>query len=255
MCLPLFAPLGVALGAAPAAAAAAGTVAATSIGLGAASAGLSIAAQQQAAREQNSYRQRLGIAQNRAFAENVVSVRRDIGLQVDQAIRRDIEQQNAVRQELSNISRDVIEAGAKARTATAGAGVEGRTVDLLHDQFNRQVAEFESAASRNIKTFRAQTEMEVRAIYSRGQSAINNGYPAPLPPVATVSPATSILNGITTGISIFGTLNPQFTPPGGVGTGASAVSGNPALTPGIQSNLLPNYVGSTRAITPTFLGF
>lgn len=258
MCIPFFAPLGAALGASASAAAATGTVAATSIGLGAASAGASLAAQGQAASQQNAYRQRLGIAQNKQYQATVEGVQRDINLQIDQLARRDIEQAASTRLELENISRNVRETAATARARTGAMGAEGRTVDLLHQQFNREIAEFESVAARNIQTFRGRTEVEARAVYARGQSIINNGYPSPLPPVATVSPATSILGGITTGLSVFGTLNSAFATPSGLGTGASTGGGvpdapwllqAPTTSPGIP-NLLQ---APASAMAPNFL--
>ena len=174
----------------------------TAVAVGAASAGANASAQAKAANEQNKYRRSLGIAQNRQYEENAAAVIKDVGLQIDQLAQRDIQQASATRQELESVSRNAREAGATARAQTAAAGVEGRTVDLLHAQFSRDVAEFESVASRNLRNFRAQSQMEAQAIYARGQNAINQGYPNPLPPVATVSPATSIMQGISTGIGV-----------------------------------------------------
>lgn len=254
MCIPFFAPLGAALGASSAAAASTGTVAAASIGLGAASAGTSLYAQSQAASQQNAYRARLGIAQNKQYEQMTAAVQRDVNLQIDQLARREMEQATATRLELENISRNVRETAATTRARAGAMGAEGRVVDLLHNQFERDIAEFESVAARNIKTYRAQSEMEARAIYARGQNAINNGYPSPLPPIATVSPATSILNGITTGISVFGTLNSAFATPSGVGTGADMISpiasGNTYIPPQAPALLNP---GAT--FSPTSPGY
>lgn len=245
MCLPFLAPIGYALGATSAAAAAStGTIATMSVGLGAATAGVSMAAQSEAASQQNAYRARLGIAQNRAYEQNVEAVTRDIGLQIDQLASRDIEQAAATRLELENISRNAKEAGATMRARTGAVGVEGQTIALLHNQFDREIAEFESVAARNMKTFRARTEMEARAIYARGQSAINNGYPNPLPPPATVSPLTSILGGITTGLSTFGTLNSAFGAPPGVGGDVSGVANNASAPWYLQANPGPGTFGT-----------
>lgn len=179
----------------------------TAIGVGAASAGVNQYAQTQAANEQNRYRAQLGISQNQRYKENAEAVIKDIGLQTDQLVRREIEQGAAIRQELENYTRNARMSAATTRTMAAAAGVEGRSVDLLHQQFARDVAEAESAAQRNFKSYRAQTNMEIQAVYARGQSAINNGYPNPLPPVATVNPLTNIMNGITTGIGVYGAMS------------------------------------------------
>lgn len=198
---------------------------AVAVGVGVASAGVNLYAQSKAAKEQNRYRQQLGISEERKYVQNAQAVIKDVGLQIDQMAQREIQQSASVRQELENITRSAMEAGATARTQTAAAGIEGRTVDVLHNQFRRDVAEFESAAIRNVKTFRAQSAMEAAAIYARGQNAINQGYPNPLPPPATVSPATSILNGITTGLSVYA-AGRSFMTPSGVGATA-----NPATVP------------------------
>lgn len=209
-------------------------LAGTAIAVGAASAAVNQQAQTKAANEQNRYRQQLGISQNQRYKENAEAVIKDLGLQMDQLIQRDFQQSAAVRQELENYTRNARMAAASTQVATAAAGIEGRSVDLLHQQFERDVAEFESAAQRNIQAFRAQSNMEAQAIYARGQSAINNGYPNPLPPVATVSAATNIMNGVTTGIGIYGALRSFQSPPGVAATAnpntASSVPGT-AQTP------------------------
>lgn len=195
----------------------------TAVAVGAASAAANASAQSKAANEQNKYRRSLGISQNRQYEENAAAVIKDVGLQIDQLAQRDIQQASATRQELESVSRNAREAGATARAQTAAAGVEGRTVDLLHAQFSRDVAEFESVASRNLRNFRAQSQMEAQAIYARGQNAINQGYPNPLPPVATVSPATSIMQGISTGIGVYGALG-SFASPPGIGAASNATT-------------------------------
>lgn len=98
-------------------------------------------------------------------------------------------------------------------TQTAAAGVAGRSVDALHMQFQREVAEFASVAGRNMMNIRAQSSMEAKAIYARGQSAINQGMPNPLPPAATVNAGVSIMNGITTGLGVYTSLHGAFKSP------------------------------------------
>lgn len=197
------------------------------IGIGVASAGANMAAQGAAASEQNSYRRRLGIAQNRQYQENAGAVMRDIGMQVDQLARRDLEMAAATSNELQNITRNVREASATARTQQAAAGVEGVSVELLHMQFERDVAEFESTAMRNVRNARYQSNMEAQAIYARGQSAINQGYPPPLPPAQTVSPWASLMNGVSTGLNAAMALS-SFQAPTDIGAGANlTTSGTP----------------------------
>jgi O-acetyl-ADP-ribose deacetylase (regulator of RNase III) len=203
------------------------------VALGAASAAAQADAQNKAAKEQNAYRARLGVAGNKQYRENAEAVIRDVGSQVDQVVRQNIERSSAVRQELEGISRNAREAKATYTTVAASAGVEGRSVDLLHAQFDRDVMEFESAAARNLSNMRTQMGMEIQAIYARGQSAINGGYPAPLPPAANPSPWLPIINGITTGISTYGALQ-SFQTPGGVGSQA-----NQTVTPPPPSGLIP----------------
>lgn len=198
----------------------------TSVLLGAASAAAQADAQNKAAKEQNAYRARLGVAGNKQYLQNAEAVIRDVGSQVDQVARRNMEQSMAVRQELEGISRNAREAKATYTTVAASAGVEGRSVDLLHAQFDRDVMEFESAANRNLSNMRTQMGMEIEAIYARGQSAINSGYPAPLPPAANPSPWLPIINGITTGISTYGALS-SFRTPTGVGSAATPGTGAP----------------------------
>jgi hypothetical protein len=212
------------------------------IGIGVANAAVGVASQAQAANEQNDYRRRLGISQNRAYQQNVEAVTKDIGLQIDQLARRDIEQANATQNELSNIARNVREASATTRTQQAVAGVEGVSADLLHLQFERDVAEFESTAMRNIRNFRNQSNMEAQAIYARGQSIINSGYPSPLPPVATINPLASIMNGITTGISVYGALS-SFQTPGGITEAAGATTNINQAAP--TANFNPLQTGYT----------
>lgn len=194
------------------------------IAIGAASAGVNQKAQTDAANEQNRYRAQLGISGNQRYQETVKAVTRDVNLQIGQLARRDMEQAAATRQELENLTRNARLAGSSTRVATAAAGIEGRTVDMLHQEFERDVAEYESAAQRNLKNFRVQADMEAKAIYARGQNAINNGYPNPLPPVATVNPLTNIMSGVTTGLAAYSALS-SFSGPPGLGQAA-----NPSTT-------------------------
>jgi O-acetyl-ADP-ribose deacetylase (regulator of RNase III) len=209
------------------------------IAIGAAAAAAQADAQNKAAKEQNAYRARLGVAGNKQFVQNAEAVIQDVGSQVDQVVRQNTERQLAVRQELEGISRNAREAKATYSTVAASAGVEGRSVDLLHAQFDRDVMEFESAAARNIKNMRTQMGVEIEAIYARGQSAINGGYPAPLPPAANPSPWLPLINGVTTGISTYGALN-SFQSPSGVGQQANPNTTPPpppgVPIPGLRSN-------------------
>jgi hypothetical protein len=208
--------------------------------IGAASSGAQLAAQNKAAKEQNAYRSRLGVSGNKQYLQNAESVIRDVGSQVDQTVRQNIERSSAVRQELEGISRNARQAKATATTVTAAAGVEGRSVDLLHAEFDRDVLEFESAAVRNLSNMRTQMGMEIQAIYARGQSAINGGYPAPLPPAANPSPWLPLINGVTTGISTYSALQ-SFRTPNGVGAQA-----NQTVTPPPPSGLIPG----VRSVPP-----
>lgn len=202
-------------------------VAVTGVAVSAATAAVSLSAQQKAANEQNRYRRELGISQNTQYAQNAAAVVQDVGLQIDQLARREIEFADATRLELESVSRNVREASATSTAAMAAAGIEGRSVDLLHNQFSRDVAEFESVAAKNLSSFRAQSAMEAAAIYARGQNAINGGYPPPLPPVATVSPATSILGALSSGLSAASMVGAFRTPSGVGGAATGGVVNNP----------------------------
>jgi hypothetical protein len=195
----------------------AGTIiAAASLAVGVGTAVAGGVSQSNATRAQNRYNKELGEAQLAAYGETERSVVRDVGLQIDQLAQREFEQTAATRQELENITKNVRQASGSARTVQAAMGVEGRSVDMLHQQFAREIAGFESTAMRNIRNFRYQSNMEAQAIYARGQSILNSGVPAPLPPAATWSPALNVLQGATTGIQTASALQ-SFRGPSGVG--------------------------------------
>jgi len=222
------------------------------VGIGLASAGVNYASQASAANSQNAYRRRLGISQNKQFQENATAVIKDIGSQIDQLAQRDIQQASATRQELDGIMRNARQTQGAFRAQVGAAGVQGRSVDMLHDQFQRNVSEFESVAARNIQNMRMQSGIEAKAIYARGQSAINQGYPNPLPPAQTVSAATSVMNGISTGFSAYSTLNSAFSNPNpGVGSQANTLTNAPPnLIAATPNQLQWNAATSTP---PTFL--
>jgi hypothetical protein len=222
------------------------------VGVGVASAGVNYASQASAANTQNAYRRRLGISQNKQFQENATAVIKDIGSQIDQLAQRDIQQAAATRQELDGIIRNARQTQGSFRAQVGAAGVQGRSVDMLHDQFQRGVAEFESVAARNIQNMKMQSGIDAKAIYARGQSAINQGYPNPLPPAQTVSAATSIMNGISTGFSAYGSLNSAFSNPNpGVGSQANTITNAPPnLIAATPNQLQWNAMTSTP---PTFL--
>jgi hypothetical protein len=178
-------------------------------------------AQVKAAKAQNKYRSEMSVAQAKAYGETVESVRSDIGLQTDALFAQRMQQIDAQKQELQNITRDSRQASSSYRAITAETGVEGKTVDMVHQQFQRDVLEFESAAIRNISNMTAQVNREAQAIYSRGQNIINQGYPAPLPPPASVDWGTIAMSGISTGLSTGLTMYSAFKKPevGSPGTG------------------------------------
>ncbi len=57
-----------------------------SVAIGAASAAAQADAQNKAAKEQNAYRARLGVAGNKQYVQNAEAVIRDVGSQVDQIV-------------------------------------------------------------------------------------------------------------------------------------------------------------------------
>lgn len=214
------------------------------IGIGLASAGVNIGTQAAAAGEQNAYRKRLGISQKQAYKENAAAVIKDVGFQVDQLARRNIEQAAATETELQGIMRNVREATATSRTQVAAQGIEGRSIDFLHAQFERDVADFESTAMRNMKMMTNQSNAEAMAIYARGQTAINSGYPNPLPPAQTVNPLAGIMNGISTGLAVFGALR-SFGAPDGIGAASNASTVNDPRAPWyLQANPGPGTFGT-----------
>jgi len=197
----------------------AGTIigaASLAVGVGTAVAGG--VAQSNATKAQNRYNRELGEAALAQYQETEKSVVRDIGLQIDQLAQREFEQTAATRQELENITKNVRQASGSTRAVQGAMGVEGRSVDMLHQQFEREIAGFESTAMRNIRNFRYQSNMEAQAIYARGQSILNSGVPSPLPPAATWSPALNVLQGATTGIQTASALQ-SFRTPAGLGAG------------------------------------
>jgi hypothetical protein len=192
----------------------------------AASAAAQGAAQSRAAKDQNRYRAQLGSAQNEAYEKTVESVVRDVGLQTDALVAQQQQNIDAQKQQLQGISRDARSASSTMRAIGAEAGVEGRTVEMVHQQFEREVLEFESAATRNISNMTAQVNREAQAIYSRGQSIINSGYPSPLPPPARVDwgliGVNSAITGVQTGIALNGAFkNPQVGNAGGTFNGSA----------------------------------
>ena len=189
-----------------------------SLGIGAIAAGVGMAAQKKAADEANAYRKRLKIAGQTSYEMNKDAVIKDVGLQIDQLGLRELQARAAARLELEGIARAAKSASATSAVSFGRAGITGQSVDLLHQQFERDVLEHESAYVRTQDNMRQQFSMDAQGIYARGEAAINAGTPAPLPPVQTVSPATSIMNGISTGFNVYGSLGSFKTPPG-VGTG------------------------------------
>ena len=187
-------------------------------GVAIASTAVSIAAQKKAADEQNDYRKRLKISGQTSYEMNKDAVIKDVGLQIDQLGLRELQSRAAARLELEGISRAAKNASATSAVSFGRAGITGQSVNLLHQQFERDVLEHESAYTRTQDNLRQQFSMDAKGIYARGEAAINAGTPAPLPPVQTVSPATSIMNGISTGFSVYGALG-SFKAPPGVGTG------------------------------------
>lgn len=169
--------------------------------VGGLSAGASIAGQASAASQQNKYLKSQGAAADENYRKTVEAVQRDVGLQTDTLLAQQMETIAQQKQQLQNISLDARASSSAYTALQAETGVEGRTVQMVHDQFEREVLNFTSATTRNITNYTAQLNREAASIYARGQSIINNGYPAPLPPFQSVNFASSLLSGAATGVS------------------------------------------------------
>jgi len=234
MCLPFLAPLGALLlpaGASALQAAAVGTLVVGSVVAGASSAFVAYDAQANAAQEQNRYREELRISQEKQYEQTIEGVERDVANQVDALTLQRIQQNDAIRRELYGVTNEARAAQGIARAQLASLGVEGNSAFMLHNQFEAKLGLFDATAERNRSSLYRQSSMEAQAIYSRGQSIINSGYPSPLPPAAIVSPWTSIMNGVTTGISVFGALTPFASGYGQTGSASATASGNQFYTP------------------------
>jgi len=169
--------------------------------VGGLSAGASIAGQASASAQQNKYLRSQGKAGDENYRKTVEAVQRDIGLQTDTLVAQQMETIAQQKQQLQNISLDARASSSSYTALQAETGAEGRTVQLVHDQFEREVLNFTSATTRNITNYTAQLNREASSIYARGQSIINSGYPAPLPPFQSVNFASSLLSGAATGVS------------------------------------------------------
>jgi hypothetical protein len=216
------------------------------IAVAAASTAASVASSASAASQQNKYLRSQGQAADENYRKTVEAVQRDVGLQTDALMAQQIETVAAQKQQLQNISLDARAASSAYTASQAETGIEGRTVQLVHDQFEREVLNYSSAARRNITSYTAQLNREASAIYARGQSIINNGYPAPLPPYQSVNYVSSILNGATQGLSIG--LSAQAA---GIGTPTvGTVAGGTSTSTGW--GLGPSYTPSNPISNVTF---
>ena len=175
---------------------------AVTIGLivGGLTAASSVAGQAVASSQQNKYLRSQGKAGDENYRKTIEAVQKDIGLQTDTLVAQQMETIAQQKQQLQNISLDARASSSSYTALQAETGVEGRTVQMVHDQFDREVLNFSSASTRNITNYTAQLNREASSIYARGQSIINSGYPAPLPPFQSVNFASSIMSGAATGI-------------------------------------------------------
>lgn len=202
----------------------------------------SITGQAVASSQQNKYLRSQGAAADENYRQTVEAVKRDVGLQTDTLMAQQMETIAQQKQQLQNISLDARAASSAYTALQAETGVEGRTVQMVHDQFEREVLNFSSAAQRNITNYTAQLNREASSIYARGQSIINSGYPAPLPPFQSINFANSILSGaaagIGAGIAAHGAFkNPNVgSLPGGTGGTSSGFGLQGSYQPPSYSN-------------------
>lgn len=190
---------------------------AVGLAVSAASAAANSAAQSSAASKQNKYRTAMGEAADKTYAQTVESVRNDVGLQVDALVAQRIQNIDSQKVELQNITREARSNSSTMSAYAANQGVEGRSIDMVHQQFEADSLNFVSAASRNISNYTAQLNREAQSIYARGQSIINQGYPAPLPPPASVNYGLIAVNAATAGLNAGLASNSAFNSPN-VGT-------------------------------------
>lgn len=172
------------------------------LGIGGLNIGASLFSQSSAAAKQNAYLAAQARAANENYQNTIEAVVKDVGLQTDALARQKIETVAAQRMQLMQIGQEAKNTSSMYNAALAEAGVTGRSVQMLHDQFDRDVLDYLSVANRNISNFTAQMNRQAQSIYSRGQSIINQGYPSPLPPAASVDYFGSIAQGLTSGIGL-----------------------------------------------------
>lgn len=188
---------------------------ASTIGLavGLATTAASTAAASNATSSQNKFLERQGKAGDENYLKGMEAVRRDVGLQTDALMAQQIETIAAQKQQLQGIAREARLSGASYLASTGESGIEGRVVDLVHQDFERNVLDYQSAALRNITNYTAQMNREAASIYARGQSMINSGYPAPLAPYQTTPYALLAVQGLSAGLNAYGASRQAFTPP------------------------------------------
>ena len=109
------------------------------IAVAAASTAASVASSASAASQQNKYLRSQGQAADENYRQTVEAVQRDVGLQTDALMAQQIETVAAQKQQLQNISLDARAASSAYTASQAETGIEGRTVQLVHDQFERDL--------------------------------------------------------------------------------------------------------------------
>lgn len=212
----------------------------TAVTIGAASSAASIASQNQAARDQADYNNKLGKANNERFGLLAQEVRRDVGFQTDQLYTNFGEQRKAMMMQINNVANDALKSAAIMETGFASAGVEGRSVDQAIREFEVDFSNYSVARIDELDSRYKQMLSEAQAIRNRGQSAINQNVPMPLPPTRMPSPIPAILNGATTAIGVAGALQ-SLQGPGTFLQGSSAPSG---LTGQTYNTAMGNYAQS-----------
>lgn len=182
------------------------TIALSSLAVGGATAAAGIVGQNEAYGDAVEAQQRRASFEAERYQKLADETTRDVFQQIETLRTQADQVRQSVFSQIRAVAADARKATGVTRALAAERGVTGRSVEAQIEEFERDFADFENMRLTELKDRRRQYTLEEQAIYNRGQSIINSGYPQPLPPIRGGSPLVPLLQGATTGLSVAGSL-------------------------------------------------
>ena len=138
------------------------------------------------------YQKRLADWQDSNFYKRAKSVAESVNDQYTAVLESIQQAQDRNAQQIARASRQAQQASAFIRASAAETETTGKSIRIAQQQSEKSALDFAYVGFKNLSNLVNQSQRNLRAIASRGQSAVNQAMPAPMAPLDPVAPMQAV---------------------------------------------------------------